>query len=521
MYSSALAPERAGAAVAAPLPCHNGNISPLDDEICPLLPRKSVPTYYRRRKVEVENNIREFARKIGLKYGGDYMRPESVQEVARAHIAEFTITLAGAGRYERGRLSAAWDKFNRKFLLSDSGQELFGDWVRVFECHKDGALHAHVIIECKKDLRKFVNGRPIPFKLRHYRGYMAVDGASCAAWVVKLRERLRGGLLGRYGLGSRHTFQPIYKGVNEAAKYVSKYVAKSVMERPPNVKGVRVVAYSRGFDRMLRVIGYDKSEKIRYFSKKHQCFKWRYKTFLLFDVNSAASRVRRLRLRKFAHYIGAVNLDDIKHTLGNRWAWDTFRAVNSVCFTRRELKRLSNWEKLAAFKHDSAPFRPLMLRTEKQGYIPCERANFKECGAWEPVGFLQDGRLISLERESRLNRLRKYNAIAEIRSKFHHSGGGRPLSILWNRETLMRAYRARVDCMDRDAWPRVHRLTRIISKMTNVIGGVNERFFDDLRRVFQTVECVGEKIVVSVVGGRRRVCEKVFKQEEIIYANVN
>ena len=94
MYSSVLAPERAGAAVAAPLPCHNGNISPLDDEICPLLPRKSVPTYYRRRKVEVENNIREFARKIGLKYGGDYMRPESIQEVARAHIAEFTITLA-------------------------------------------------------------------------------------------------------------------------------------------------------------------------------------------------------------------------------------------------------------------------------------------------------------------------------------------------------------------------------------------------------------------------------------------
>ena len=461
MFTSAFAPERAGAASAAPLPCHNGNISTPQAY-------KSVPTYYRRRKVEVENNIREFARKIGLKYGANFENAEEVARTAQAHLAEFTITLGAAGRFERGALSRAWDKFNRKFLLSEEGRALFGDWVRVFECHKSGALHAHIIIECKRDLRRFVGGVALPFKLRHYRGYMAVDGVSCAQWVVNLRERMRGGLLGRFGLGSRHTFQPIYKGISEAAKYVSKYVAKSVTERPAGVKGVRIVAYSKGFERMLKVIGYDKSKKISYFSRKYQCVKWRYKTFLTFDVLSAANRVRRLKLRKLAHKIGAPNLEFFQENLGSRWAWNTFSAVNAIAFTNAELKRLTPWEKLAAFRHDSCAARPLLIQTEKRGIVELSAFNAKECGAFNPIGFRQGKTFINLRSENRRNRFFKYNAIAKLVNELRPLVSNEPLSIKWRWQTVCAAYFARTDAFEIGDWPRVHRLTRIIQRFKNI-----------------------------------------------------
>lgn len=85
------------------------------------------------------------------------------------HVAGEDLSLA------RRRFVDAWNEFNRR-VLKEKYAELFGDFVRVFEAHKDGVLHAHVIIECKYSLKR--GSMPHRWKPNGN-----VDGATVADWV--------------------------------------------------------------------------------------------------------------------------------------------------------------------------------------------------------------------------------------------------------------------------------------------------------------------------------------------------
>ena len=230
------------ASEAAPLPCQRDNIS-----------RNS--TYYNRVAVALESNIARFVLAVGKKYSPAAVaaRCENVgysseilrviQARARGHIAELTITMPHDSGEDlslaRRRFTDAWNDFNRR-VLKERFAHLFGDFVRVFEAHKDGVLHAHIVVECKRSLRRGSLG----FK---WKPNGNVDGATVADWVRDVWRAFRSGEMAKYGVGERHTLQPIRKGVVAFSKYIAKYIGKNVSRRPEHLKGLRIVAYARFF----------------------------------------------------------------------------------------------------------------------------------------------------------------------------------------------------------------------------------------------------------------------------------
>ncbi len=165
-------------------------------------------TYYNRCAAALQTNISRWVLAIGKRYASEAVRRNvdeigytpallaEIERVAKLHVAEFTITMrseAGADLLgERQRFSRAWNAFNKRYL-KEIAAEYFGEFVRVYEAHKSGVLHAHVLIECKKPLCNFgENGRPLPFK---FKPSGAVDGRTVAPWVTEVWRTIRTGQL--------------------------------------------------------------------------------------------------------------------------------------------------------------------------------------------------------------------------------------------------------------------------------------------------------------------------------------
>ena len=237
-------------------------------------------TYYNRLAVCIKSNVQLLAYTLGKKYAtaaelaviqsGNI--PEEIKmrmAVARRHLAEFTITIphykTETVEMARKRFCAVWRKFVKR-VLNERYAGLFGDYVRVFESHKDGVLHCHIILECKKSLLR--NGYS-DFIWRQKNGDYQVDGRSVSDWVRRVWNDFKSGALEPIGVGRRHSLQPIRKGVEAFAKYVSKYVSKDLAKRPLYLKGLRVVAFSADFLGGERLYPYDtdKDRKIYYYSK--------------------------------------------------------------------------------------------------------------------------------------------------------------------------------------------------------------------------------------------------------------
>lgn len=188
-------------------------------------------TYYNRCAAALQTNISRWVLSIGKRYASETVRRNvdnigyapallaEIERVAKLHVAEFTITMCSSARAdlfgERRRFSRAWNAFNKRYLKEITA-EYFGEFVRVFEAHKSGVLHAHVLIECKKPLCNFgENERPLPFR---FKPSGAVDVRMVAPWVTEVWRTIRTGQLDYLGIGERHTLQPIRKGVNLFAR---------------------------------------------------------------------------------------------------------------------------------------------------------------------------------------------------------------------------------------------------------------------------------------------------------------
>lgn len=342
------------ASEALPLSCQRDNIS-----------RTYTPknrTYYNRSAVALETNVARWVLSIGKKYSPSAViaaadnigyTPElisAIERTAKEHVAELTITMPHVAGEDlslaRRRFVDAWNEFNRR-VLKERYAELFGDFVRVFEAHKDGVLHAHVIIECKWSLKRGA----LPFR---WKSNGNVDGATVADWVRDVWRAFRHGEFSKYGIGERHTLQPIRKGVKCFSKYVAKYITKGLGARPLYMRGLRTVAYSRGFLAGARLLAYDydKRERITYWSKAAQAWKWRYRRYTSFDIECASRRVRRMKIaaicRKFH-----ISFAEFKRRIGARWGFLTRNLISSwgvggdFGISGKEYKRLSKWERLA------------------------------------------------------------------------------------------------------------------------------------------------------------------------------
>ena len=118
-------------------------------------------------------------------------------------------------------------------LLTGLLRDFFPRAVVVTERHKTGAIHFHLIVECREDIRTGFDF--VAFKAKH--GYKkSASPALRRLWAVLLR-RLPG-----YGFG-RAELTPIFKTGEAVSRYVSKYVEKKLFARRPEDKGKKLVRY--------------------------------------------------------------------------------------------------------------------------------------------------------------------------------------------------------------------------------------------------------------------------------------
>lgn len=404
-------------------------------------------TYYNRLAVCIKSNVQLLAYSLGKKYAtaaelaviqsGNI--PEEIKmrmAVARRHLAEFTITIphykSETVEMARKRFCAVWRQFVKR-ALNERYKGLFGDYVRVFETHKDGVLHCHIILECKKSLlRRGYND----FIWRKRGGDYQVDGRSVSDWVRRVWNDFKSGALEPIGVGRRHSLQPVRKGVEAFAKYVSKYVSKDLAKRPLYLKGLRVVAFSADFLGGARLYPYDtdKDRKIYYYSKTADAVKWRYRRFVSWQIECAATIVRRAKLTRLCAALG-ISKDSLKRC--PFWGFLTRAAVSSIGLGAHKNKwelcaDVRNWlgdkfKTVMKFKGDNRLYDYADFLKE-----PLERRLETE---FKPVGFIVSGvwqslraariecrRRFLIKKEKLLNILKSYaygrlSDLAEIRAR--------------------------------------------------------------------------------------------------------
>lgn len=118
-------------------------------------------------------------------------------------------------------------------LITGLLRDLFPRAVIVTERHKSGAIHFHLIVECREDIRTGFDFAA--FKAKH--GYKKSASPALKRLWTLLLERLPG-----YGFG-RSELTPIFKTGEAVSRYVSKYVEKNLFARRPEDKGKKLVRY--------------------------------------------------------------------------------------------------------------------------------------------------------------------------------------------------------------------------------------------------------------------------------------
>ncbi len=159
--------------------------------------------------------------------------------------------------------------------------------IRVFERCKSGRIHYHLIIVLEHDIRTGFNFDEIK---RH--NYKSANQNLRNEWSYWRRTAKR------YGFG-RTELLPIKSTADGVAKYVGKYISKSVEARLPEDKGVRLVSYSKEAR-----IG---STRFSFVSDGSRA--WRFKVSQFSEFVAQKHRIRKCRY------------EDLKRLEGKTWAW--------------------------------------------------------------------------------------------------------------------------------------------------------------------------------------------------------
>ncbi|MCP3929937.1 MAG: replication endonuclease, partial [Bacteroidetes bacterium] len=209
----------------------------------------------------------------------------SVQELARKYGIErlgfLTLTFADFvtdARESQKRLNS----LNTNIL-----KDRYEANIRVFERCKSGRIHYHLIVVLEHDIRTGFNFDEIK---RH--NYKSANQNLRNEWSYWRRTAKR------YGFG-RTELLPIKSTADGVAKYVGKYISKSVEARLPEDKGVRLVSYSKEAR-----IG---STRFSFVSEGSR--EWRFKVSQFSEFVAQKHRIRKCRY------------EDLKRLEGKTWAW--------------------------------------------------------------------------------------------------------------------------------------------------------------------------------------------------------
>lgn len=211
-----------GAPDGASLPCLYSNISDEPPQDVPADPSESLSPYHKKAAFALSQNVERFCSLYGLDQCGflTLTFPDNVKDHKEA--------------------SRRFNNMNRRYLSI-----IFGEWIWARERQKRGAWHYHLVVQCKGDIRT------------------GFDWSEFMAWITDRengkRRRLKTGnpflrslwemnnrAFPSYGFG-RVELLPIRSASDVVAKYVGKYIAKQVGQRPEEDKGVRLTGHSQGF----------------------------------------------------------------------------------------------------------------------------------------------------------------------------------------------------------------------------------------------------------------------------------
>lgn len=202
-----------GTSGGAALPSLNSNISDETPELSP---------YHLKSAYALTENVQRFCDLYGLENCGflTLTFPDNVQCHKEA--------------------SRRFNNMNRRFLST-----FYGEWIWDRERQDRGAWHYHIIIQCKGDIRTGFDWEEFTTWISDYqkgkrRRLQTGNPLLRSLWS------LNNNAFPRYGFG-RVELLPIRSSKEAVAKYVGKYIAKQIGQRPEQDKGVRLTGHSSGF----------------------------------------------------------------------------------------------------------------------------------------------------------------------------------------------------------------------------------------------------------------------------------
>lgn len=156
--------------------------------------------------------------------------------------------------------------------------------IGVWERHKSGRIHFHLVVVLKEDIRSGAD-----FAAFKRQNYCSANAALRAEWAFWRKT------CPKYGFG-RHELMPIKSNEQGIARYVGKYISKHVGQRLPEDKGARVV----------RFIGYKPGTR-----KAGSRFSW----------NTINGWLWRRKVAAYVKRVGVADLGQLKIFYGHRWAY--------------------------------------------------------------------------------------------------------------------------------------------------------------------------------------------------------
>lgn len=242
------------------------------------------------------------------------------REAGVERVGFLTLTV---GDQEAEKFVQVWDvdEASRRInsLLTNLLKDLFERMVIVSERHQSGAIHFHLCVETKEDIRGAFDFSAF-LRARNARKAGTVDAEAEKTyqdsapehlrrlWAI-LRDRLPG-----FGFG-RAELTPIYKGGEAISRYVAKYVEKNLSNR----KGK---SWDDSGRRLVRYSGWNKTH-----TRAHD-FSW---------ATPKACEWRR-KVRAIAASASIKTKEQMAATIGPRWAWRATGAMFDL--------QLGGWAKL-------------------------------------------------------------------------------------------------------------------------------------------------------------------------------
>jgi len=259
---------RTGDAEGGPLPClYRNNCI------------ERVPPYQRKQAETLAQNVKHMAEKVGIERVGflTLTFPKRIQD--------------------RKEAQRRWHS-----LWTNALCDRYGESIKVFERHKNGGIHFHLLVEVSADIRTGFDFEAFGACQAEYgkHGKSPAYRRLHGEYVGKASEALKAewawlrGTMKKYGFG-RHELLPIRSTSEGIGRYVGKYLSKGrAADTEGRDKGVRRIEYLQG--------------------ARRQSLQWSWVT--------PGAWVWRHKLGVWMAKRGFKSFEEVRAECGPKWAWN-------------------------------------------------------------------------------------------------------------------------------------------------------------------------------------------------------